>query len=444
MLNLIKKDIKNIVYDFKSLMFILVMPIALMSILGMALQGVFSDTMSSGVFDINIGIVKDYDYDLDVERVQDQISSMIYEDADFDFSDFADADPQKTFFDGFMDSEGVKDMIHYEIMTEAEAKAALEADEIVSYILLPKSFVYNGYMNFLSLDGLRQLTEVKIIKSSNTNFDFENMILNQAINSYFTSLNSYISQSKVANQVMVDYPMIPAEAMTDMRQQMMADTTEQIFIESENLPGSKQVNSFQYYAAAIMAMFMMYSASIGARALHNETKEHTFQRLEVAGSTYPLMSVSNFFRIMMIVMMQSGIMIVFSTVAMGVQWGSILNILIVLVLSGFAVAGIGTFIATLTVNFNNPKIANVFEFAVVQLMALLGGSFLPLEVLPKAFQKLQFLSLNSYVLGGYLNGMYERPVGDMSVSMVGLIGFGAIFIVLSVILMKFRKREALA
>jgi ABC-2 type transport system permease protein len=127
-----------------------------------------------------------------------------------------------------------------------------------------------------------------------------------------------------------------------------------------------------------------------------------------------------------------------------VDWGSIQNLLIVLLLSSFAVAGVGTFIATLTVNFNNPRIGSVFEFAVVQMMALLGGSFIPVEVLPEGFQKLSFLSLNASVLGGYLNGMYDRPLIEMLEYTNYMIIFGLAFIVLSLVAMKFRRRESLS
>ncbi|MDA3845867.1 MAG: ABC transporter permease [Vallitaleaceae bacterium] len=442
MLNLIIKDFKNIFYDIKSLAFILIMPIALMSILGMALQGVFSDTMSSDVFSVQIGVVKDYDYADEVAKVEDTVVNTWNAGEYFSDEIINDFNPETSFFNDFLE-DSVGEMVSYTVMTNEEADAALKADEIQAYVVLPKNFVFNSYVNFMAVEDVRYLSEIKIVSSSNPSNDFASGMVNEMITPYFATINNFVSINRVVNQATLDYS-IPAGAFDGLREEMMSNTEQRYEVPKENIPGSKTISSFQYYAVGIMAMFILYSASIGARAMYDETKEHTFQRLEVAGAKFSKMSVSNFFRVMLIVMVQSGIMITYSSVMLKVDWGSIQNLLIVLLLSSFAVAGVGTFIATLTVNFNNPRIGSVFEFAVVQMMALLGGSFIPVEVLPEGFQKLSFLSLNASVLGGYLNGMYDRPLIEMLEYTNYMIIFGLAFIVLSLVAMKFRRRESLS
>jgi len=442
MLNLIIKDFKNIFYDVKSLAFILIMPIALMSILGMALQGVFSDTMTSDVFNIQIGIVKDYDFNDEVAMVEDTVVNTWQAGEYFSDEIINDFNPETSFFNDFLD-DTMGDMVTYTIMTEEEADAALANDEIQAYVVLPKNFVFNSYVNFMAVEDMRYLTEVEIVSSSNPSNDFASGMVNEIITPYFATINNFVSINKVVNQATLAYS-IPSDLFNGIREEMMSNTNERYEVPTENIPGSKTVSSFQYYAVGIMAMFILYSARIGARAMYDETKEHTLQRLEVAGANFAKISVSNFFRVMLIVLVQSSIMIAYSSIMMNVSWGNIPNVLIVLLLSSFAVAGVGTFVATLTINYNNPNIGRVFEFAVVQMMALLGGSFIPVEILPDGFQKLSFLSLNASVLGGYLNGMYDRPLVDMLKYTSYMVIFGLAFIVLSLVAMKFRKREALS
>lgn len=444
MLNLIIKDFKVIIYDVKSLMFILVMPIALMSILGMALQGVFDDTMSSEVFSVQIGVVKEYDYQREMNKVTGQLDSGTFAEADLDLETLESMSPEAIFFDEFLENDELKSFMTYEIMDLDQANKQLESGDIDAVVVLPTNYIYNGYLSFLSPSDIRYETRVDIIKSSDPNRDFYANMVEMIITSFYRNIDQRIAMNKAALDVAIGSEFINDEMMSQMIDEMMNTEMEGAVIASENIPGSKSISSFQYYAVAIMAMFIMYSASTGARALFQETKEHTYQRLKVSGNTTIKMLISNFFRVALIVITQSFIMMIYTSLALKVDWGNPLNQVIVLLLSGIAVSSVGTFIAIISLKFDNVKLANMFEFAVVQMMALLGGSFIPIEVLPEGFQKISFLSLNASVLGGYLNGMNEKPISNMSSDIVYMFLFTGIFVLASFIVTKLKGKESAA
>ncbi len=77
--DLVIKDMKNVLYDVKSLAIILLMPMVVMSILGMSLQGVFGEEGESGVAMTRIGVVKSYDMEEQMAKVAGRIDLTVVE-----------------------------------------------------------------------------------------------------------------------------------------------------------------------------------------------------------------------------------------------------------------------------------------------------------------------------------------------------------------------------
>ena len=69
-------------------------------------------------------------------------------------------------------------------------------------------------------------------------------------------------------------------------------------------------------------------------------------------------------------------------------------------------------------------------------MALLGGSFFPIDVMPSILQKLSFLSLNGVVLKAYLKIMRGYGTAEVISNIAVLAGIGILFVVLSVLIFR--------
>jgi len=128
-------------------------------------------------------------------------------------------------------------------------------------------------------------------------------------------------------------------------------------------------------------------------------------------------------------------MTIFSQLVLKVDWGDFSSVTGIGIAAAFAVAGLGTVLAAATYRVGNYKMANIFETGIIQIMALLGGSFVPIDILPNAFQKLSVLSLNGIALKAYQKTMMgyglEAVVGYIAV----LAGIGAAFTLLAVIIL---------
>lgn len=419
------KDIKTVVYDVRSFGIMLIMPIVLMSILGMALQSNFGDETDSGMTLATIGIVKDYDYEAEMYKVEGKIDLTTY-----DEGIVTALDAENNFF-GLLDHEDLKKFVDYRIMTKEEGVKQLENEALNALVILPKDFIFNNYMQ---LTGSRLISEIEY--QINPDNDFVAGIVYGIIEGYVDMNNNIYAQQRV---LYIDVlSKIPPEAGIEMPSMMddLTDSITSIVVEQQSVHREEAISSFQYYAAAIMCMFLLYSAGVGGRALLMERKDRTIPRLSVSGNGLTKIVLSNYFRVMALAMMQSILMIVYSTVVLKVYWGKIMPIIVTIIISSMAIAAIGMFIAVITLISNNYKVANAFEFAVIYIMALIGGSFVPVESLPALIGKLGFLSLSGQALKIYIRGMYELPITDSLVEIGTLLAFTFIFMAISMIIIK--------
>ncbi len=417
------KDMKQILYDVKSLAIIILMPVVLMSILGMSLQGVFGEDNTDNRVMAHIGIVIDYDYNKELDMVKGRLSLESYSQETIDA-----LDAQKNFF-SLMDHPKMRTFVSYSILSEDEGFEKLEGGALDAVIVLPKNFIYNNYM---ILTGSRLTSDIAYYTNPDNDF-YANILL--GIIEAYADMNNYI----YARQRLMVMSMFDQETEWQIDDMAVAIDFESLGIDvleesAQVTAEGESINSFQYYAAAIMCMFLLYTAGIGGRALLKEKNDHTMARLRAGNVSLMVIMLSNFFRVMVLAMLQSVVMIVYSGVALSVDWGPWRSLLPVIVLSAFAVAGIGMFIAVVTLMANNYKIANAFEFGVVYLMALVGGSFVPVESLPAAIQRLGFISINGQALEMYLNSMYRLPLTESLVPMIVLVSFGCMTTVLAFIM----------
>ncbi|HOE57474.1 MAG TPA: ABC transporter permease, partial [Bacillota bacterium] len=199
--------------------------------------------------------------------------------------------------------------------------------------------------------------------------------------------------------------------------------------------GRKSIGSFDYYSAAMMTMFILFAASHGGRMLLEEKENITYQRMIIAGTPKLCILAGKFFTVFLIALLQMSIMITFSHFILKVRWGNTSAIIFISLSAAFAVAGIGCALAAATYRSGNYKMADFFETAVLQTMALLGGSFFPTEVLPSMLQKLSFLSINGVALKAYLKIMKGYGTADVISNIVLLSVVGVFFILLSLLIL---------
>ncbi|GMQ60663.1 linearmycin resistance permease LnrM [Vallitalea sediminicola] len=442
--HIIVKDVKKIIYDKKLLAIIVLMPIVLMTILGFSLNSMFGDGETS-IGDINIAVVKNYDAIEDIKRFEDTINESIFaksmdEKSKNNLLSFVkDYNVENIFFE-FLDTDDIQEVMTYTIQDEEKAREMLEAKQVTAVVILPENYIYNTYMNYAL--PVRNIVDVAILK--HTDNSIKGSVVEAIINGFMGTMNNYSLDKEVFINKIQEYSNMEAafEGVPYLMEELTENVQKNLDIKDINVEGKKNLTSFQYYAVAMMAMFILYSASNGGRSLLEEKDNITYQRNRVAGVSLKKILVSNFFMISIITILQSVVMILFTGLVLKINWGDLWLVMLTVLSSSFAIGGIGIFISVITLINGNYKFANVFELGIIQFMALIGGSFVPVETLPSFMNKVSYFSTSGVAIKIYTGIMRNSKLVDMWNYYAILIGTGAVFILVSAIMVRTR-REAI-
>ncbi|WP_313339214.1 ABC transporter permease [Sedimentibacter sp.] len=440
-INIIKKDLKIILSDKKALAIMILMPIILTTILSMALKGSFASG-DSDFEPINIAVVKLYNENEDNLMFKSSLKNSLIadsmgEDAIQKLIDSGDdVNPESFFFDDFLESEDVSKIIKYTVVSdEKKALNKLNSEEVSAIVLLPDKFIYDMKVNLLT--PFRNKVDIKILTHPDKNLNGK--IVNTVIDAYSNAMSTVI----IGKNVVIETSMannISSDGFDNLEQLMegISDVIKSIDVSIENvvMEGRKQISSADYYAVGMMTMFILFAAGIGGRMLLEEKDNRTYQRMVIAGTTKLEILSGNFMTVFLIALLQITVMITFTHFALKVQWGNIGSIILISITASFAVAGLGSFVGALTYRAGNYKMANMFESAIIQVMALLGGSFFPIDLMPEFMQKLSFLSLNGIAIRAYLKVIAGYVTSDILNYILVLIAMGMVFTVAAVVVLK--------
>ncbi|MDN4608882.1 ABC transporter permease [Sporosarcina highlanderae] len=193
-------------------------------------------------------------------------------------------------------------------------------------------------------------------------------------------------------------------------------------------PKEESVSSMQYYAAAMAAMFLLFNAMAGGKSFHQERRSETLSRLMMTPASVRSILTGKFIGSFLFAWIQFLIFLGATRLLLKVDWGpSILQILFITFFYIFSVAGLAMVVAAFT---TNEKMADVIGSMGVQVLALLGGSMLPLSLFPEIMRKIAMATPNSWALTSFISIMEGAPWSTLWLPAAVLLGIGvtAIFI----------------
>ncbi|SEB43507.1 ABC transporter permease [Paenibacillus sp. GP183] len=182
----------------------------------------------------------------------------------------------------------------------------------------------------------------------------------------------------------------------------------------------------QYYAAAMLVMFLLYSGMSAAISMMNEKEKHTLMRL----NSMPIPEVHLMFGKItgnaFITMLQSFVIIAATTLFYGVNWGHSYGMLAVVCLCLTAVSmSLAVMISMLAGSIK--AVITIFQF-LIMAMTFLSGGFSPL---PDGFlHTIGEFTVNHWALQSMLRMMLESDVTVILqyVTILGMIAVGLLII----------------
>ncbi|PTC10851.1 ABC transporter permease [Bacillus wiedmannii] len=357
------KDLKIRLIDRRGFMMMLIMPLLLTAILGSALSNIFDN---GGLPKTVIGY---------------------YQVGNDEFADVFQKD--------VLQSKELKDDVKVKIVnSQEELEDMLKEKKIDVGIVIPNKWseqVQDGKLKEpkVFIDPSKDI-QAKIAESMVRSFSERVQTIAVSTKSVVTELanSQHSNVEQVAKEVSGDLQTVATSG---------ADNIEKGTI------GKKTVVAMQYYAAAMLVMFLLYNITVGAKSVVTEQRTETLARLFSTPTSSFSILFGKFLGTLLFACIQFGIFIVATHFMFHVEWGGDLSQIVAVGMSyAICVSGLSMLIAAF---IREEKMADVMGGIGIQILAILGGSMLPIYVFPDTLQTIANVAPNKWALTSFLNIM---------------------------------------
>lgn len=199
------------------------------------------------------------------------------------------------------------------------------------------------------------------------------------------------------------------------------------------------VSPVAYYGLSLLAVFIMFSSIPCMKLLTEEKRLGILARLNAAPVRSWNTIASKLCISFLISVVQFSIITLFMIAATGNELKSSIGAMLpVFAATTLACGAFSLLIASIS---STGSSADLIANLSILLMAILGGSLYPLSSLPPICRSLSVITINKWSAEGFLNALYSENPADKLTSCLGLIMLTVIFLVLSVLLLKARRRR---
>lgn len=203
---------------------------------------------------------------------------------------------------------------------------------------------------------------------------------------------------------------------------------ERIYI-TERSVGEESVSAMQYYAAAMAAMFLLFNAMQGGKSFHKERQMETLARVLMTPISAKTLLAGKFLGTFLFALLQFTVFMLVTQLLLQVEWGvNREQTVFIAIFYCFAVAGLSMIVASFT---SSEKTADVVGSLGVQVMALLGGSMLPLSLFPDTLRKIAMLTPNSWALTSFTSIMSGTEWSSLWGAAASLFAIGTVSVIVS-------------
>ncbi|OBA08552.1 ABC transporter permease [Bacillus subtilis] len=362
------KDVKIRITDRKGFMMLILMPLILTCILGAALGSVVDG--GSRIDGIKVGYV---------QSDQSNAANMFKTDV----------------------LKKMKSVKVTQASSEDEIKNLLDEKKIDVGIVIPKQWAAGKTSAFVYADP-DQTLKSSIIETAAASFIDQYKAVKEAASASI----DYVSKTSAVKQGKLD----PAHFADNLVKALEKETGDKLTIKEKSV-GSNAVTSFQYYSAAMLCMFMLFHMTVGAKSFLQEKETETLARmLMTPAQKYAILS-GKWLGTYLFAIIQFFIFLIVTINVFGVDWGGNLLYVSVLGLSyAAAVSGISVLLASC---ISDMKSADAIGGFGIQLLAVLGGSMLPLYQFPDFLQSVSKAVPNRWALDGFLSLMEGGGWADL-------------------------------
>ena len=192
--------------------------------------------------------------------------------------------------------------------------------------------------------------------------------------------------------------------------------------------------------AGIAVILLLFSVSARGSSLLTEKQSGTLKRLlTLPISPYQILAGKLIYSIA-ISMVQLIIMFVFAWLAFGLNIGlNIPGILLVMLATAFTCSSFGIFIAAISTTHKQSELISII---IILVMSILGGSMIPLYIMPEFMSKLAVFTINYWSIQGFFDIFWRQlPTTKILFDCGILFAIGLLMIIVSLFLYKYNLKK---
>jgi ABC-2 type transport system permease protein len=169
---------------------------------------------------------------------------------------------------------------------------------------------------------------------------------------------------------------------------------------AERTTADRQLEAISYYAPAMAIFFLFFAIGFGARSFFSERDSGTLDRIAAAPVRPSAVIAGKSLSVLIYGAMSMTVLIVFTGVFFGAQWG---DPLATAVLTGAMIISVVCLTALVMTLARTERQADAFASIAVFGLALLGGNFIFVGAAPVLLRRLALLTPNGWALRGYVD-----------------------------------------
>jgi len=188
----------------------------------------------------------------------------------------------------------------------------------------------------------------------------------------------------------------------------------------------KAITPLDYYSLSMTSMFLLFGAMFGSFSFITERREQTMSRLLSTPTARSSFVGGKMLGIMLLGLIQFGVLYAYTSMMMKVNWGeSVTGTWLIAAAEVAAATGLAVLIASLA---KTERGAGGIGPLLIQIMALTGGAFFQLSVLPPWLQPVRYFSVVGWALVGFQKVQLEGAgPADLLVELAALMAFAVVF-----------------
>jgi ABC-2 type transport system permease protein len=201
-----------------------------------------------------------------------------------------------------------------------------------------------------------------------------------------------------------------------------------------------KINSFNFIVPGYAILFALFGIQAAAATILDEKEQGTFRRLLIAPiQKYALLGGKLLAQFLM-TLAQLAVLFAIGYFAFHLNIGSWPGVILLLIGTSFATTGLGILLVAIV---KTRRQLNPIVTLISLVMSAIGGAWWPLSIEPQWMQQFAKIGITAWAMEG-LNGimLYGKAFSDVLPDLLGLLGYGLICFLIGMRLFRFQEKAA--